>query len=613
MIRDAFSGGAGRAACVALLCGAFGLAGCTPPPPPIPSSKARLGKERCGELVDSAFAMLKPQSLGIESNLDAAASVLNEWLSTCGETQGSAALGSEHRSLFEVHLPESYLERVADDRFAQRDGTHIRDCFLWKDTHTFAVRTAENDLGRIVELFNYVIRNIALDTKEDNPIPLTPFEIMVLGRGTAEDRAWLFADILRQLRIDTVILRPGGEGPPREAGDQAAWLVGAFLDNDVYLFEPRLGTPVPSLERQERAAAVEQPATLAEAAENDDVLRQLDRSPEKPYPLKAADLASLRVEVIGNTGFWSPRMRLLQQSLSGDRSVIIYDSLVDTEAGPGLLTRAVDHGRGRWSREDVAVWRYPEENLQGAEDRDARQNERLFLRQAHFGWPFEVRQEDETKRIIFGRPTRGQLKIRLKQITGELGQTTQFYNAQMESVLVQLRTQGIDVPPDLQIPPMVQRMQAQAAEDARFWTGVCQFEIGEHAAAADSFREYLSRYRAGGDWSAHSRFLRAWSYAELGEYDVAARILEQAPSTDPQADGYPVLVRRWKEFSEAKRGAAEPQTSGATGRIEERESPADGNLPDTDAPEGAAASAEPSPPAKPQTDEAPSELETHPE
>ena len=529
------------------------VSGCTPPPPPDSTNKsAAIGEERCGKLIDSAFDMLKPQRLGVDSRIDTATNVLNDWMSSCGASSGEAVLTPEQQELLAKKLPEDVLKRVTDTRFTQVDGLHIRDSLLWKDTTAFAIHNAEDDLARIVELFNYVIRNIALLTEGEHPLQLTPFEIAMFGRGTAEDRAWLFAEILRQLRIDAVILRPRDAAPDASGG---AWLVGALLDNGVYLFEPRLGTPVPSLSGNEASATVRGPATLAEAAADDAVLRQLDRSPEKPYPLKASDLQKLRVEVIGNSSFFSPRMRRLQQSLSGERSLIIYDSLEDTEVGPGLIARVTDFGGGHWGRDQVGVWQRPEENLVNYTTRDQRDMERLIVLQEPFGWPPEFLQNSD-KSVTFGRPKRGQFKIRLNQITGELGKTIHYYNSQMASIPVQIESEGILAPPDLKIPPEVVRKHARAAEDALYWIGVCQLETGEYRAASEIFLHYLTVYGDAGSWSSQSRFLRARCIAELGEFAAAAQLLEQAPSDDVNSDGNAFFVRRWKAVS-AKRETGE--------------------------------------------------------
>ena len=68
---------------------------------------------------------------------------------------------------------------------------------------------------RVVALFDLANTMVALAGKGEPTIPQSLHDITVIGKGTAEDRAWVFAELLRQGGIDAVILRP--HSPASEA------------------------------------------------------------------------------------------------------------------------------------------------------------------------------------------------------------------------------------------------------------------------------------------------------------------------------------------------------------------------------------------------------------
>ena len=181
-------------------------------------------------------------------------------------------------------LPPEEQERLVVPEFQSYDGFHIRDCLWAKRAVDFAAGKTHRDLDRAVSLFYYVVRNMHI---ADVRAPLAVFDGMLLGRGTAEHRAWVFAELLRQLRIDSVILRPGSSEP---AVGSAKLLVGALIGSDVFLFDPQLGLPIPSPSDTGDSPLPSRPATLAEVRRDSTLVRQLDVTTKAPYPWQAKDL-----------------------------------------------------------------------------------------------------------------------------------------------------------------------------------------------------------------------------------------------------------------------------------------------------------------------------------
>ena len=497
-------------------------------------SETSSNPEYCNDLISSALDMLQPDRLGVTSEAKDAADLLNSWLASCG------ASGPENRELkssaavrLETLISFQELEQLKETRFTKQDAGHLRNSLLSKTIVNFVLSQNRNDLDRIVGLFEYVVRNIGLEKEGEQTLPLSPYEIVLFGRGTPEDRAWIFAMLLRQLHVDAVILRPSSQ----DDASKDRWLVGVRMDGRVYLFDTRLGCPVPSSNDDGKTTTIENPATLTEVQENDKLLRLLDLE-DRPYPLNAGDLKSPRVEVIGNSSLWAPHMKRIQMSLVGERSVVIYDGLQDGGTGePGSISRVAKLGRGKWRTEDIGVWTYPNVRLQGFANLNDSQELKLLVRREPF--KATIPWSDVAQgRINYGPPRREQLKTRNSQILGNYAKSIHSY--------MNIRLRG-KLPRRLR--PNVRRMHARAAEDAFFWIGVCQLEQQDYVAASGTFREYLSSHTPGGAWQGPCRGLLALSLAEQKNYEKAIQVLEEAPSSDPQRDGFDLLIRRWRSAS----------------------------------------------------------------
>lgn len=515
------------------------------------------------QLLDAALDMIQPERLGITAQLDVANSRLNDWLAAVEkatplpETDAQSVAGT--RALLEkARLSTDQLDRLTAEKFDERDVRHIRNCLLLKRSVDSVLQGAGREidqpdqdryLDRAVQLFYYTVRNVALEDDEKLPLPL--FRVLLFGRGTAEDRAWVFASLLRQLRIDAVILRASNARPA--AGDDAAgrgderWLVGVLLDEagangtekNVYLFDPRLGLPIPAPGDQNATVLVERPATLAQVLEDPAILERLNAG-DRRYPITADDLKEPRVEVIGQTSLWAPRMRRLQISLSGRRSAIVYDPLEDSDIGQGMLTRAAEFGQGRWSRDDVSVWPHPESAFFGFEQREGPVAERLAELDRAFNAPVSLAPDPQAKQIKIGAPEREQFKARTAQLTGDYATAIKSYVAIQ---LANSETQQLPVPAD------VRQMNAQAAEDAAFWIGVCHMERGDYqAAAVETFPGYMRGHGQQGKWAAEAIYLAAVSLARDGKPRNAVLVLGEAPQQHPQAHGHALLIERWRNL-----------------------------------------------------------------
>jgi hypothetical protein len=236
---------------------------------------------------------------------------LNQWLrgrkldSSWQPTNLLETLPSE---LKQAEKLQPYLSAAALARptFEPFEGRLLQEAIWCRDISRW-VRGSESDkLKQAERLFDWVVRNIQLEAN-DTALPRRPWQALVYGRGTAAERAWVMAMLCRQAGIDAVILTA-----PTSGG--ATWLsVGVVINNDLYLFDPRLGLPIPG-------PGGERVATLAQARADDAVLRQFDLD-ATTYPATASDLANSTVNLVADQFSLSHRASTLEERLAGEDAI----------------------------------------------------------------------------------------------------------------------------------------------------------------------------------------------------------------------------------------------------------------------------------------------------
>ncbi len=243
----------------------------------------------------------------------------------------------------------AYFANIAELRFPRLDIAALEEAVVSRDLSRWARGEEADDVTRAKHLFDWVVRNIQLepDRTERNGrtaihVMQMPWETMFFGRGTATERAWVFMLLARQQGLETAVLaleESGSSGGSR----LRPWAVGLLTEGNIYVFDPILGLPLPTLEgvRLDEQGQLEiQPATLTQLAANDQLLRQLDLGPDRPYPRKAADLKNV-VALLDGTPWWlSQRMRVVESRLGGDNRMALSlspsASAARWKASPGV-------------------------------------------------------------------------------------------------------------------------------------------------------------------------------------------------------------------------------------------------------------------------------------
>ncbi len=349
-----------------------------------------------------------------------------------------------------------------------------------------------SDHDRARELFYYVVRNVDLLAGEESGVPLTPYDILVLGLGTARDRAWVFADLLLQLKLDAVILQPRSEqGEPT-----SVWFVGVLLpDEGVALYDCRLGLPVPALDDDVQSPLVQRVATLRQARDDERVLRQLDRGESAPFPVTAADLGRLSVQLIADSSLLAPRMEELQAAIDDRGTINLYNGLGPGELRPsGLVERVTRVGAdGLWISADIGVWDYPESRWRQFDHLTSEQERSLTFRYRVMDGPIVVAGVNETEQgpvPIFAPAEKSLLEGRVLELLGRYDEARSvFLNSRLSQSFSRLD-------------PEVGDINRPAADWAEYWVAASQYELGDYRIAGESLARYL---KGAGMWSVPAR------------------------------------------------------------------------------------------------------------
>ena len=196
-------------------------------------------------------------------------------------------------------------------------------------------------LARAVQLFDWTVRNIQLERLPKEPavadieemrivssnteVPSLaglagpgyqrmPWHLLAHGLGDAWERGRLFISLLHEARVPAVML---GVRDVNQQERIVPWLVGVLINNDLYLFDPRLGLPIPG-------PGLKGIATLTQVQANPSLLSDLDLTPAESrrdidYPVVKGQLSHVVALIDASCPSISKRMALVQTHLAGER------------------------------------------------------------------------------------------------------------------------------------------------------------------------------------------------------------------------------------------------------------------------------------------------------
>jgi len=276
---------------------------------------------------------------------------LNQWLQT-RPPMAVDAMPEQAKSLTEFVPVERLKQQIEGAEFVSGDVSHLRDAYLfrqivrwvdmpgrgdplfdawidsvaeeWGEEPTQQLRTASR-------LFDWTVRNIALEPMQlTQPAPEPPpmpagmefrgagyrqsdYDTVWRGVGDALQRAGVFEQLCRQAGLTAAILATQST----DTGKLTPWCVGVLIDDEIYLFEPQLGLPVPGPDQVGIA-------TLSQARRDASVLRRLKVPGFFDYPLDKDDVQQCVALLNLIPEAMATRMKTLEALLTGDRRMTLY-------------------------------------------------------------------------------------------------------------------------------------------------------------------------------------------------------------------------------------------------------------------------------------------------
>lgn len=479
------------------------------------------GEATAEDLLTSAVHQLRPENYSIAAASDKPVNLLNSW---------HLKVTNPGATVTPVTPPVGWVDEASTGRltatsYDDRDAVYIRDAMLNHSIAKYLAARAQDEVGQIQAVCDFVVRNISLRGDDEPEIPLGLYELLLVGRGAPEDRAWICAKLLKQLRIDSVIVRPMGA-----AENSEEWLFGVLLDSKTYLFDPRLGLAIPST--NDLAQATIKPATLDEIISHPEWLEQLTVRADQPYAIDVQGLKNPSFQPIVELDSWPQRMKDLEGALPAEELCVLYDPLTDEADRAGFLSR-LQKSLPSGTATELKPWAYPTRQRAAMKIPNPAAAQAWAATTQIFRLPFPVNVNRATGEETIGAPEGRMLRIRIDQLLGKFDDANKRY--------LSIRHLEVEPVPDQNL-VILNRL---GAEYAIYWSGVCKYEAQEYDAAIEQLKTYVKRFDRNGRWAFAARALLAECHAELGNFGEAAAEVERVRSDDPNRVGNAIRVKRW--------------------------------------------------------------------
>jgi hypothetical protein len=487
---------------------------------------ATVSDRECERRLLQSLEGLAPERAILSSRSSDRVAELAQWDIECATSAGPI-----DGTINEKWLQGSALTKASANGFSLRDAQHITTSRLCGEIAGRMRDTHGTPLEQALALFDYVIRETVLEPDQAaQALPRTPLESLMIGRATASDRAWIFATLLRQLRMDAVIIEPSGAAASK-------WLIGVLRpEGDAWLFDPRVGVPIPAtMEPAKPSVQSSTPATLGEVKAKPELLKQLDLE-SGPYPVTSESLQKVGVRLIGDSSVFAPRMGRLQSMISG-MLMELFDGLgTNPVTGPGLIERVDKAGAGGlWTEMDVAVWAYPEEASDAFVGSGGVEGPAWKTISEVFAGPVivdvdrqmtNVNDEEGTMQVSVER-TRAPLRyVRMLDLEGRTGEANEKYLG------IRVAARSNLVPEDPEQLMMLQKaMPANnaAADFACYWNALGRLTLGQPKVAIQILQQYRRDFPLGA-WIGSVPELEAMAHVANGDPKAGVDALLAAPS-----------------------------------------------------------------------------------
>jgi len=429
---------------------------------------------------------------------------------------------------------EAYAVQLQTDGLfiTTADVEYLKQSAWMRDLSRWAGGEKRVLLSQAIELCDWVVCNVemrssvmSINQQESiEVLPQYPWQTILLGYGTANDRMAVFLELLKQLRIDAALL---AIPDPREPSIPLCWAIGVLLDGEVYVFLLNYGFPVPGADGvavgDDGALQFSGVATLSQLQQDDSLLRSLDLSEDQPFPITAEMLQQSTAYLYITPESVSMRMKVLEAELNPEQSMVLYTD-------PYELRRRF---LGASGISGVEFWQYPLrtafEQRFNSESTNAALG--IFLVQ-------RPRVDLGTSAVQLHYPLwSGRVRYFKGAISGQENALTKYQNVRVsDREMIQFRND-----PVFRNAPEIGLQLQWITVQASYWLGAALFEIDSVTAAKDTLMGIRSdRLNI---WRYNTEYLLGRIAERERRYDDARR---HYANTVPALSGLGNAVRaRW--------------------------------------------------------------------
>jgi len=426
-----------------------------------------------------------------------------------------------------------------------------------------------DQLAVAVRLFDWMVRNIALQPLDLNqPVPnanlplgmkfngagyrQTPLQTLFRGTGDALQRCGTFMGLCRQADLSACLLAtaPSADG----SAQPRPWAVGVLIGKDVYLFDCALGIPIVGPGQ----AGI---ATLAQARRDATILRRMNVPGWFDYPFQKDDIQQCVALLMMSPESISGRSRRLQDALTGDLRLGVYDDPQATVeafvANAGIAT--------------AKIWEIPflAQVYQVAVNRLAEQDQMVMF-MVTAPWAILEAEFEQAKSLALGRWRHLQGDFEGNEVDGVEGAKKLYLSQrQPEFEIADLRIdvdlqKNYGIRRELGIPAdvydrQIQQVQAfmrQGKVTATYWLGLVQYDTNRLDLAKNWFQQRVLEDGLESDWENAARYNLARTFESLGEIDQATQLYKFEGL--PQEHGNRIRARLINRETEPAESAPSP-------------------------------------------------------
>jgi hypothetical protein len=394
--------------------------------------------------------------------------------------------------------------------FAETEARQLQQAVWLRDISRWAKGEAFSAVEVAQELFDWTVRNIQLDSTDEAAYVHQPWQALMYGHGTAEMRAWVFAELCRQQQLDVVMLATGDQG----------WLPALLNEGQLYLFDTQLGLPIPG----KQPGTV---ATLTEVLSDPTLLSDLDVDDEFKYATRAEDLKNVTAWLVASPMQLARRAALLQESLKGDDFVVLS---ANTQSITQQLKEIAAVG-------EAQLWPYPfasilaEQNMAPPQRLQAAQRFLIYAQRPRL-WKARVLHFQGTK------------EIPIEQRNDPLAQPD-LGHKQAIALYQHPRIRPSNAELE-KVEPSKRLIYTTAKGDASYWLGLLSYDLGKTKVAQDWLARRTLEANPAGPWTTGASYNLARSYEAMGDVPAAIELLEADRS--PQRHGNLLRARQLKSL-----------------------------------------------------------------